>query len=594
MINEEQAKYFIKISEMFYSETGEKTLEYKGNTFGYKTYDREDCRYAYVVHTYIHNHILSIPDEIDGYPVYVLRLASDVKDNIIDKIILGKSLLKIVRLTKVISSLNEIVIPENYEGPNFVISDMLAFRAYSKCSIKLTDKRNSLIITNQYITSKDEKELLSLTTDESVKLPDNIEVIKNNARLDTFKKSSTIEWPKSLIKIEDSGIKMTLRSTDFGRHHPFPKTLEYVSACTFRHVGNMTDLDCYPAVIVDNTLYIASNVKDFSDEVLFHLRCKEAKGNKHIIFENDLLLSKDRTILFKVLGKEGITNIIIPKEVKTIRNHALDSKRSLKTIVLLNNDENLIKQIGDKYKIVINNDTKKDSDNSKGLKIDSFKNGCKISECDSRDKLTLDIKDFGNYATKVFKLTTGCKNIKNLIIPEGVTDLEVDPLVYVSEMNLKTLELPSTMKLMKALEDLTKIHSLDIVIFNHEKVARWSIHKVPFILACRKSAKMNYGVFANFEAYFGFDEKEDFSYSVINEITYVKKYDEKKLFETDEAYYYLYKKDEYCLLKVKEIDNYIIPATVNGKPLTKLSNFCFTKLKGKVIGNNSNIDFKIE
>ena len=91
--------------------------------------------------------------------------------------------------------------------------------------------------------------------------------------------------------------------------------------------------------------------------------------------------------------------------------------------------------------------------------------------------------------------------------------------------------------------------------------------------------------------YYSPDYDNPYGDATINEITCVKSFKREKLYETSDAYYYLHKKAEYGLLKVKPVNHFTLPAEVNGKKVTKVYDYAFSKFQGTTVLNmNPNVE----
>lgn len=259
-------------------------------------------------------------------------------------------------LKLVVSDLKEVVIPKGFQGSEDLALRAIRLLPYSKCATKTTDEDSLFQITDDYVLSGDGKELLILRTRESVKIPEGVEIIRTGAISAKFKTTSTITWPSTLKRIDHNAIGNV---SNFIKHNSFPDTLEYVSDTTFSRWG--TDGDKYPAHISYDTLYMKDNVKEFSDTL--SLSCGDAVPNKYFKIKDNALLTADGTCLVKAFIKDKRRKhiiFIVPRGVKRIRSSAFD--RSIETIVLWEDNEEIRSKFGGKVKIIVRGSGKRASE----------------------------------------------------------------------------------------------------------------------------------------------------------------------------------------------------------------------------------------
>ena len=91
---------------------------------------------------------------------------------------------------------------------------------------------------------------------------------------------------------------------------------------------------------------------------------------------------------------------------------------------------------------------------------------CYLSKGITKDTLLIDSLSFPNSSKKIFVLTKECANIKNIVLTEGITDIEIDESCYSSDFKLEILEIPNTCEFSTKLVNLNRIKSLMMVIIN--------------------------------------------------------------------------------------------------------------------------------
>ena len=100
------------------------------------------------------------------------------------------------------------------------------------------------------------------------------------------------------------------------------------------------------------------NVKEFSDTL--SLNCSDAVPNKYFKIKDDTLLTADGTCLVTAFIKDKRRKhiiFIVPRGVKRIRSSAFD--RSIETIVLREDSEEIRSKFGGRYKIIVRGSSEK-------------------------------------------------------------------------------------------------------------------------------------------------------------------------------------------------------------------------------------------
>ena len=547
--------------------------EYKNTTFDYKIYNIFGYDFIDMFKIVPHSSVLELPDEINGIPVCIATLYREIDKSQIGKIILGNNIICIRSFTKFLLGLNDVEIKPDYNGNRESLINILSqFVNYStnEVSIKLNYNKD-LNFINNCILSKNGKELFLICSKNKAIIPDTVEIITSTAFILKFKTSGTVKWPASLKIIQDLNIK----DNDFLKiisNNPLNNNLEVLSSSTILLAINNDHL-IIPKKITDITPMAIYKHNSFSKVIV----------NENFSVVDDMLLNKDKTIIYSYFGKNKRNTLTIPKTVIEIRNTAFSYRNDIKNIILESNHEKLIGYFEgiakySKIKIIVKPQENQNNNLEFSAEVKYVKNKNKVAIANSikLDKLIVDINEFPDTEKKIFVITKECANIKELIIPEGVTEIKIDPLCFTVTFNTEIIELPSTCKFMQLLNQFSDFKNLMMLVVNPEKKPRWTVHKVPFIIACKSNASMPKGV-QDYD-YYGYGSG---IYNVLNEITYIKNYDSSRLITTNEAYYYIYKlsKKELGLLKVKGIDEFSNPKTIGQYKVTKEYDYCYSKYK---------------
>ena len=453
-------------------------------------------------------------------------------------------------------------------------------------------------IKNDCLVSQDEKDLYFIFERDNIVIPDKVEHIHYRSFVSKFSKlTSKVTWPRGLKVIDE----LSLKPEDFAKivtRNPLPDTLEVLNKSTIL------------PYIRENNLYIPKNIKEITPGITSYMEgVNNVYVNNNFIYENKFLLTKDRKTLILCLDKRNKNVLFLPESIEIIQDMALNYISDVKTIIIKRKNDNLIKQIENynkynrynfKVEVLKPNSIDKiiTSTNIINEKPEYIvnKSKCYISNNLILDKLEIGISAFPEGNKKTFVLTKECANIKELILPEGITDIEIDSSCYAVEFNMEILEVPSSCKFSNILEKLDAINNFMLLIINPIKKPKWMVHKLSYVVACKSDFSMPKGVFSDYESYSGFGSQE---YSVINEITYLKNFDRNKLIITDKAYYYVnnVSKKEVGLIKVKNLDHFSLPERVDKYKVKKIYDYCYSKYNGTLLERNSEdlaIDEEIE
>lgn len=575
--------------------TAKGTGEYNGTKYQYYSYKIDDVNIISLWNVIPCNGVLEIPDDINGIPVMSVGLDYSLTQDSIKKIIIGNNLVYITNYSKCINDLSTVVIKKDYSGTGTVLAGFIT--SFIRNSVHMIDFQfendSNYKIKNKCLISKDEKDLFLIFERDNIIVPDKVEHIHSKAFMKNAKVTSTIKWPNCL-KIIDN---LSFNKYSFDKllaRNPLPDTLEVLNASTIFNY------------ITGNELYISKNIRIIDSNIIDHLinvnNINVDYYNENFIYENKLLLSKDKKNLILCLDKKNKNVLFMPESVENIWINAFNLSKNIKTIFLKNKNETLIKQIEDcnlynrsNFKVEILQTSVQDKIITSTNKINTIpeyiikKSKCYIANDVTVDILEVGISNLPETNKKTFVITKECANIKQLIIPEGVTDIEIDSSCYSVHFNLEILELPSSCKFSNILEPLDSINSFMMLIINPIKKPRWMVHKLSYVVACKSNFSMPKGVFEDYDSYYGMGSQE---YSIVNEITYIKNFDKEKLIITDNAYYYInnISKKEVGLLKVKNVPQYSIPEKVDKYKVKKVYDYCYAKFNGtEIISENDGI-----
>ena len=576
-----------KISDFYERKSG----TFNGAKFDYVTYRIDGFDFIVLENFLPNENVLDIPNEINGVPVLCVVLSLDIDPTFIKKVIIGTNLIRIENKFEVLKKVDTVIFKDGGSlKENCFLASILIGLYFSNHSIKFKfDDKSNFKIKDKYLLSKDEKELFFIFEKDNFDIPDSVEHIHG-----TFYfwyspyelVNVNIKWPKFLKIIDNTFLSKTLLSKIYNKN-PLPNSIEVLNCDTIH------------SFIKGDDLYLSKNIKYIDDDCIEYFNEINNiiidKNNDYFVYKNKLLLTKDNKRLIVCLDKKNKNVLFIPETILDISPDSLKFC-SVKKIALKRNDTNLINQIKNinklrekKFKIEILETTIVDKVVNKSQIVNMTPeyiikgNKCYIGNDVSVDILEVGISNFSKSTKKTFVITSECRNIKQLIIPEGVTDIEIDSSCYNDNFHLEILDLPSTCKLPnKLFEELDSINSFMMLIINPTKKLRWLVHKLTYVVACKSNFSMPKGINVY---HVEVKSEED---SIVNEITYIKNFNKEKLIITDDAYYYAIgnSKKEIGLLKVKNVSQYSVPEKVDKYKVKKIYDFCYSKYNG------SNIDSK--
>ena len=301
----------------------------KGQTetcsFDYLVCHYEGYEWVEIYDLYATSEHVKFPTVVEDKPVVYISMPMFVdKRNVIKSIEIGGNLFIIHRLDRAVSSLREIIISSDVELPLDVIIDYLRLASYSEeqVSYQLPDKLD-LKIQNNCIISKDEKELYYWFghNEKDIVIPENVEIIHEHTFPRKLKRVENIIWPKHLKVLDDHAF--SLFNFEFFKMFELPDTIEYAGdSCFLAHPKEEHHLS--PVYVDDNNvLHIASSVRDLSDKLVAIMHANDVAPTKNFVHKDGLLMSKDETVLYKVISKKNNEKkITVPYTVKRICRHA--------------------------------------------------------------------------------------------------------------------------------------------------------------------------------------------------------------------------------------------------------------------------------
>ena len=201
------------------------------------------------------------------------------------------------------------------------------------------------------------------------------------------------------------------------------------------------------------------------------------------------------------------------------------------------------------------------------------------------DKLEIKLKDLPapNTRKKVpdygFVLSNECKNIKEIILPEGLTSFEIASNVKGSEFDLEKISFPSTLSVTNILPDLRQFTKLMLVLIKPAKKIQVKFGGCHFIVGNVKK-KMKDSLFYTYSG--GYEYGSPYSSGTYGGITYVSLFKQDKLLHYNNGYYYLVENEQgkfYRFLKTDFVDTFDIPKEINGIRVKYIDKSCLSNVK---------------
>lgn len=218
----------------------------------------------------------------------------------------------------------------------------------------------------------------------------------------------------------------------------------------------------------------------------------------------------------------------------------------------------------------------------------NIENPFRLKEALSIDRLEFSIKDLPSKPSRKkipdygFVLTKECKNIKEIVIPEGITGFEIAQDVDFDTFLMKSISFPSSLSVTNILPRLNAFKNLMLVLIKPAKKIQTKFSKSHFIVANVKK-KMKDSLFYTYSYAEGRGEYDSpFCYGTYGGITYVSHFKKENLLHHEKGYYYLVENEQgkaYRLLKTDFVDTFKLPTEINGIPVKYLDRNCFSNCK---------------
>lgn len=393
-------------------------------------YTDDNIKCLYNVYSYNQNHfielidvklvdknILDIPDVINNIPVISISLSDTLNNNLIKEIRIGKYLSIFGNYTGKVEQLEKIVFKEGFCGAKYIFKDIFTLSTYSNNKVIIDLKENDYyIIKNDLLVTKDYKTLIRVLNNTDTYIEEGVEEILADAFPVTYNFNNKINFPSSLKRIEDGAIRDD--DSIVFINNKYPSNLEYGSLISLNN-----DIK-----IKEDKLYISNNIKELSESLIIDLRGYDMEDTPYFTFKNNLLLSKDETILYRVLN-DKVSNIIIPSSIKKIHKNAFNLRDNLETIELSNDSKikDSLLTIAKQYNINIINKENIDINKEMIVEVCFDYDGLKNDICKYRSSIPLKVGDivlvpygYHNYTRqgvvhKVNSSWTGYMKLKEVI-----------------------------------------------------------------------------------------------------------------------------------------------------------------------------------
>ena len=365
----------------------------------------------------VNKDILDIPDVINNIPVISILLSDTLNNNLIKEIRIGKYLSVFGNYSDKVDSVEKIVIKEGFSGSKYIFKDLFTLISYSNNNVEINlEKNNYYIIENNLLITKDNKTLIRVLDNRDVDIKEGIEEILVDAFPVTYNFKNKINFPSSLKRIEDGAIRDD--DSIVFINNKYPNNLEYGSLISLNN-----DIK-----IKEDKLYISNNIKELSESLIIDLRGYDMEDTPYFTFKNNLLLSKDETILYRVLN-DKVSNIIIPSSINKIHKNAFNLRDNLETIELSKDSKikDSLLTIAKQYNINLINKENIDINKEMIVEVCFDYDGLKNDICKYRSSIPLKVGDivlvpygYHNYTRqgvvhKVNSSWTGYMKLKEVI-----------------------------------------------------------------------------------------------------------------------------------------------------------------------------------
>lgn len=527
-----------------------------------------------------------IPHDWDGQKVVGFKLASD-QPLPTTSLTIDAELTEYYTHSKQLPKLAKITFGPHSGGKIELIRKVIDNWIYKNRNCKATlpeliieAKPIDYIVKNQvFYLSPDGKTLLLAYTRESIDIPYGITTIGSHAIVSTYKKTSTIKYPKSVIKLEDNAIDMSME--DYYAYNGLPSSVKEIGRGLLL-CSSFSPKICETANIPFKyeypNLYINGTYETVSDEALKELSRYQPSfiyvdpNSKCFEFKDGLLIYKKDTAVCAVKKKKNDI-VIVPSYIKT---SFLNGTRS--------------SVFGNRSVVEQSKETAKEK--SDKPEFAPIGNGCyRLSNEINLEKLVIkpDMMPMPKSRKKVpdcgFALTDECKDLKELELSEGVTSLELSAGVDLSSFKIEILILPSTVTVSRVLPELRRMKSLMLLVIKPIKKIQQKYNDpgYHFIIANAKK-KMSSSLFYSYSSY-NADWQGDSMYASgpNGGLSYISHFKREKYLHYQSGHYYLVEDEDgskhYWLVKTDFVDNFVVPSSINGIDVKYQDRFAFSNCK---------------
>ena len=551
---------------------------------------------------------LYIPKEIDGETVNVVSFDERSEYQNIKVLSISADLKTFYLHSCTFFNLEKIIFEEDFDGTAEFVRNLVWLWAFKNIKKKMTipeilfkGKPTKFIVNQGILLSNDGKKMIAALTRESFMIPKSVNTICTNSIIPTFKKTSVIMFHSGITTIENDPFwygEKYINSSHYlnPQKNYIPLNVENIGSGLILKMdysaGSKTKNDKAHFVYNGERLIIRTGAQNITEEGLLEIvnlwtvtEVVIENENSCFSVENGLLFYKNDTLVRAIRKRNNNNTIYIPEHVKKSYIDGVRAENKTESILQEESDEFISNNV-EFVTAVAGMFNCKDYPKTPDIKV-PLTNMFRLKNPVAIEKLEVQLSDLKIPPTRKaipdygFAIDESCRYIKELILPEGLTDFAIAKNLDGTSFALRKIVFPSTISLPNILPKLNQFKNLMLVVIKPDKKIQVKFGGLHYIVANVKKKKFD-GLFYTYSYSGIYPEENPYSRGSYGGITYVSHFKEENLLYYGNGYYYLGEDEKgkfYTLLKTDFVDTFVIPGEINGIEVREMADCCLSNVK---------------
>ena len=549
-----------------------------------------------------------IPKEIDGETVNVVSFDERSEYQNIKVLSISADLKTFYLHSCTFFNLEKIIFEEDFDGTAEFVRNLVWLWAFKNIKKKMTipeiifkGKPTKFIVNQGILLSNDGKKMIAALTRESFMIPKSVNTICTNSIIPTFKKTSVIMFHSGITTIENDPFwygEKYINSSHYlnPQKNYIPLNVENIGSGLILKMdysaGSKTKNDKAHFVYNGERLIIRTGAQNITEEGLLEIvnlstvtEVVIENENSCFSVENGLLFYKNDTLVRAIRKRNNNNTIYIPEHVKKSYIDGVRAENKTESILQEESDEFISNNV-EFVTAVAGMFNCKDYPKTPDIKV-PLTNMFRLKNPVAIEKLEVQLSDLKIPPTRKaipdygFAIDESCRYIKELILPEGLTDFAIAKNLDGTSFSLRKIVFPSTISLPNILPKLNQFKNLMLVVIKPDKKIQVKFGGLHYIVANVKKKKFD-GLFYTYSYSGIYPEENPYSRGSYGGITYVSHFKEENLLYYGNGYYYLGEDEKgkfYTLLKTDFVDTFEIPGEINGIEVREMADCCLSNVK---------------